>query len=570
MGGDGSTVTMENGTTFTYHNSFGGFWVQDPNNPYNDNAQPNSWTPPLNTTWRWGIDRVYGVNLGGLFVLEPFITSAFFQRYPPAADEFTLTQLMAADTANGGIGQLEDHYNTFITELDIAQIAGAGLNFIRIPLGFWAIETYDGEPFLERTSWKYFVRVLGWARKYGLRVCLDFHALPGSQNAFNHSGKIGAVNWLAGNMGLANAERALYYLRVLTEFITQPEYQNVVVILGIVNEPLVSTIGLDAVTSFNLKAHDMIRSITGLGSGHGPYIAFGDGFRVLSTYAGYLAGADRMILDQHPYFAFQGPFTNPIGVVGDSGVAGGDWPQMACDAWGATTNTSRSAFGVTMAGEMSASPNDCGLYMRGVNITSANPQCPEYDTWETWNTTMKAGIQNYVSASFDALGDWFFWTWKIAPSLAGRVETPLWSYSLGLENGWIPKDPRTALGMCASLGLADTPFDGPFQPWQTGGTPSTIDSASSTQFPWPPPAITNADVAVDLLPTYTNTGLIITMPPPTFTAAPASVTQPVDGWFNTADTDGGITPIAGCPYPNQYDGIFNVIPTAPCTGPTAT
>lgn len=32
---------------------------------------------------------------------------------------------------------------------------------------------------------RYFVRVLGWARKYGLRVCLDFHALPGSQNGMS-------------------------------------------------------------------------------------------------------------------------------------------------------------------------------------------------------------------------------------------------------------------------------------------------------------------------------------------------------------------------------------------------
>lgn len=38
------------------------------------------------------------------------------------------------------------------------------------------------EPFLERVCWKYILRVLGWARKYGLRVNLDLHAAPGSQN----------------------------------------------------------------------------------------------------------------------------------------------------------------------------------------------------------------------------------------------------------------------------------------------------------------------------------------------------------------------------------------------------
>lgn len=82
--------------------------------------------------------------------------------------------------------------------------------------------------------------------------------------------RLGSVNFLAGNMGIANAERALYYLRIFTQFISQPEYKDLILILGIVNEPGVDTIGMDSITSFNLKAHDMIRSITGYGDGNGP------------------------------------------------------------------------------------------------------------------------------------------------------------------------------------------------------------------------------------------------------------------------------------------------------------
>ena len=79
---------------------------------------------------------------------------------------------MAADTANGGLNQLEDHYKTFIvrekpslrvrvanqlilkTEADIAEIAGAGLNWVRLPIPFWAIDKWGDEPFLAQTSWK--------------------------------------------------------------------------------------------------------------------------------------------------------------------------------------------------------------------------------------------------------------------------------------------------------------------------------------------------------------------------------------------------------------------------------
>ncbi|THH09041.1 hypothetical protein EW146_g8801 [Bondarzewia mesenterica] len=168
-GGDGSTVVMSNGQTFTYRNQFGGYWVYDPQDPFNTNARPNAWTPPLNTSWTWGADRVYGVNLGGLFVLEPFISPALYQKYPGAVDEWTLSELMAADNSTGGglQAQLEAHYDTFITEQDLAQIAGAGLNWIRLPIPYWAIETWDGEPFLPKVCWKYILRVFEWARKYG-------------------------------------------------------------------------------------------------------------------------------------------------------------------------------------------------------------------------------------------------------------------------------------------------------------------------------------------------------------------------------------------------------------------
>lgn len=113
---------------------------------------------------------------------------------------------MALDTANGGVSQLENHYNTFITEVDFMQIAAAGLNFVRIPIGYWAIEVLDGEGFLPRTSWTYFLKAIQWARKYGLRINLDLHALPGSQNGWNHSGRLGSYNVLFGSMGIANAQ----------------------------------------------------------------------------------------------------------------------------------------------------------------------------------------------------------------------------------------------------------------------------------------------------------------------------------------------------------------------------
>lgn len=198
------------------------------------------------------------MNLGGLFVLEPFIVPALFEKYlnasPPAADEWTLSQAMAADTsAGGGLSQLEDHYNTFITEQDIAQIAGAGLNWVRVPIPFWAIDKWDEEPFLVRTCWKYILRLFRWCRKYGLRINLDLHTIPGSQNSFNHSGKSGQINFLMGVMGFANAQRTLGYIRVITEFISQEGYKDLIPMFGIINEPRVAYIGKDEISALFVK-----------------------------------------------------------------------------------------------------------------------------------------------------------------------------------------------------------------------------------------------------------------------------------------------------------------------------
>jgi len=87
--------------------------------------------------------------------------------------------------------------------------------------------------------------------------------------------------------------------------------------------------------------------------------------------------------------------------------------SLTADKYDINLTSRRKNFGPVIAGEFAASPNDCGLFLRGAMQSSDNPQCPQYDAWESYNDTMKAGIQNFVMASMDAFGDWFFWTWKV-------------------------------------------------------------------------------------------------------------------------------------------------------------
>ncbi|KAF7977033.1 hypothetical protein HWV62_4790 [Athelia sp. TMB] len=551
-GGDGSVIYADGSPSFTYSNPFGGTWYYDPEDPFNNNAQANEWTPPLNTSWDYGKNRINGVNLGGLFVLEPLTTPFYFQTYPGSIDEWTLSQMM---TANGSLqSQIENHYNTFITEQDIAEIAGAGLNWIRLPIGYWAIETWQGEPYLEKVCWKYILRILQWARKYGLRVNLDLNAIPGSQNGLNHSGRFGSINFLNGVMGIANAQRTLDYIRILTEFISQPEWTNVVPMFSVLNEPeQTQHIGNAQMYSFYLKVHNLIRGITGIGKG--PFIAISDGFAGVgpsSTWtANILSGADRIALDTHLYFAFSSPEPLPF-------------PQNPCTQWAQNINASKSTFGVTFAGEFSAGFNDCGLFVRGArpNDTATDESnCGLWSDHTQWNSSVISSVLQFTLSSMDAA--------QIGNSTAGVVGAPLWSYQLGLQYGWMPKDPRQAITQCEHLGVFGAAFDGQFQPWQTGSSGAGVIAPTFvSQYGQWPPALTGGfsnTEAATLLPMYTSTGTVASLPPPTLTASATRSISVGNGWADPSDTAGGITAVAGCAYPNAWSAVGVAVPT-PCGG----
>jgi hypothetical protein len=322
---------------------------------------------------------------------------------------------------------------------------------------------------------------------------------------------------------------------------------------GIVNEP--TGMPMEPVFNFYLEAHRMIRNITGVGAGNGPYISIQGGDPNLPTFV----GADRIAIEQHPYFAFDG--------------AGNLDPKpyipRPCDSWAKLINDTQKQNGVTTAGEWSLGFNDCGLLLRSAANEHSTKNCQLWDHWENYTAEQKADLLSFAKSNMDALQHWFFWTWKVGPSAIDNMpRSPLWSYKLGLDNGWIPQNPRDARGHCASLGVAmNDPFDGTFQAYQTGAAGAgTVNAADVARYgAWPPTSIGLVPNAA-VLPTYTATGSVPTLPPQTY-AATASVTADVgDGWFNARDTARGVTTVAGCAYPNAWDATGVAVPLAACTG----
>ena len=298
---DPSTWYTTTDFNITYTNvTYGGLPIMGLNSTWDDTTRANQNTPPLNQKWTYGPSApVRGVNLGGWLSVEPFITPSLFSSYQPSVgivDEYTLTQHLGPTQA---AQTLEKHYATFITEQTFADIQAAGLDHVRIPYSYWAITTYEGDPYVPKISWRYLLRGIEYARKYGLRVNLDLHGIPGSQNGWNHSGRQGAIGWLNGTDGDLNAQRSLDLHDQISAFFAQPRYQNVVAFYGLVNEPRMTFLPVAAVVNWTTSAIQIVRQ-----NGINQTIAFGDGFLGLPNWQGKLEGIEGLVLDAHQYVIF--------------------------------------------------------------------------------------------------------------------------------------------------------------------------------------------------------------------------------------------------------------------------
>lgn len=310
--------TTDFNVTFT-NDTVGGLSIMGLNSTWNDTAQANEYVPALDKSWQYGTMPIRGVNLGGWLSIEPFITPSLFNSYKEnqgIVDEYTLSKELGPSQA---AKVLEKHYALFMNEQTFIDVQAAGFDHVRIPFSYWAVTTYPGDPYVPKISWRYLLRGIEYARKYGLRVNLDVHALPGSQNGWNHSGRQGDIGWLNGHDGALNGQRSLDLHRQLSTFFAQPRYKNIIAIYGLVNEPRMSKLSVDDVTAWTASAAAIVRQ-----SGIKQTIAFGDGFLGLPKWQGKLQGVDGLVLDAHQYVIFnpdQISFTHQKKI------------QYACSGW---------------------------------------------------------------------------------------------------------------------------------------------------------------------------------------------------------------------------------------------
>jgi glucan 1,3-beta-glucosidase len=413
------------------------------NSTWDDSKAANSNVPPLNEPWGDYSKRPFrGVSLGGWLALEPFITPSLFDSESDVYDEYGLCAKLGPKEA---AATLEKHYSTFITEDDVKAIAAAGLDHIRIPFSYWAVKTFGDDPYVSGVSWRYLLRGIEWARKHGLRVKLDLHGVPGSQNGWNHSGRQGTVDWISGPDGATNAQRTLDIHKQLSAFFAQDRYKNVVAFYGLVNEPALS-IPQDDLITWTQEAykivHDSVVDATQV---------FSESMRGLGPWQGKLQGyGDSLAIDVHQYTIFDNALI---------GMKHADRIAFACNEWTDQMNAGMNpatGFGPVMVGEWSQADTDCAKYLNGIGngarwtgtfysgSGSGSANCPTKDSScscdeanaasSSFSKDYKTFLQTWAEAqmfAFEKSWGWFYWTWK-------TEDAPLWSYQAGLAGGFMP------------------------------------------------------------------------------------------------------------------------------------
>ena len=277
----------------------GGLPVMGLDSKWDDSKRANDKVPPLDKPWAYGTMPIRGVNVGGWLSIEPFITPSLFSSFKSSQgiiDEYTLTKQLGPEKAKT---TLEKHYAQFINKQSFKDIQEAGFDHVRIPYSYWAVKTYEGDPYVSQVAWRYLLRGIEYARQCGLRVNLDLHGLPGSQNGWNHSGRQGPIGWLNGTDGALNGQRSLDIHGQLSAFFAQPRYKNVIAIYGLANEPKMIKLDTNSVLTWTTNAVNQVRK-----NGIKQTIAIGDGFLGLPKWQGKLQGLQGLVLDSHPYTIF--------------------------------------------------------------------------------------------------------------------------------------------------------------------------------------------------------------------------------------------------------------------------
>lgn len=381
----------------------------------------------------YGSQKVRGVNIGGWLLAEPFIKPSLFDSTGDdrVVDEYTMGQYVG-----DACSRLESHWQSWITYDDFQQIRDAGLNHVRIPIGYWAIDDKHAS-YCKGSQVDRLADAVGWAQSLGIKVLIDLHGAPFSQNGFDNSGHRGTVGWFNQQDYATRAKNAI---SALAQRFTTSQYAGTVTAIQLLNEPLTTSgpgNALDFTKAYYQDAYYAVRYAQG-SNPTDVAVVIHDGFQDLSAWNGFMQPDtfQDVILDHHQYSVFEND---------QLALSRQDRLNFFCELR-SKIGSSQSNLR-TIVGEWSNAITDCAKYLNGRGIGS------RYDG--TYPGSSKMGsckgltgsadnfsndYKQYLKRVFDTQRNvyetgsgWIYWTWK-------TESADEWSYQAGLQYGWITRN----------------------------------------------------------------------------------------------------------------------------------
>eukprot|EP01123_Difflugia_compressa_P007679 TRINITY_DN20_c0_g1_i6.p1 TRINITY_DN20_c0_g1~~TRINITY_DN20_c0_g1_i6.p1 ORF type:complete len:645 (+),score=143.98 TRINITY_DN20_c0_g1_i6:1355-3289(+) len=406
--------------------------------------------PWQKTPWvqRIGNQPFRGVNTGGVFVLEPWITPNFTDWSLTLPDQYTYS--WQNPQGSPGYQSLVNHWTTWYTAQDFQQIAAAGLNSIRLPVGWWYFAPAANVQYSPYTIPTQLITDLThpittfikMAHDNNLVVILDLHGAPSSQNGLDNSGvrsndpkpERWGFQWFYDPEAQQNTTLVLVAMAKYIEFLSANGIDNVIA-LELLNEPWVFG-DMSIIRDFYVRSIIAIRQVSDI-----PIIIH-DAFRheewdwLLTNFP-----FKNIYMDTHIYHAFNADdiaSSTPVCDHNKMIVA----QNIAC-GYGSMLRFKTCLGLPTFVGEWSLAIDDCIAIIRGAGKSvqtkdfgqCKNLQARVGDPW--WIQAYRNFAYKQMSMSERELG-WFFWTWKTGPGTESDPSTPYWSYSSAMKAGILP------------------------------------------------------------------------------------------------------------------------------------
>ncbi|KAF4453424.1 murein transglycosylase [Fusarium austroafricanum] len=365
--------------------------------------------------WLPAFKKIRGVNLGSLFVYEPWIDSQEWANTGCEGQkpEFDCVINKGQDAADKNF---QAHWKLWINQTDLDEMLSYGLNTIRVPLGYWLKEgLVDKSEHFPKSGLEYLTQLCGWASDRGFYIILDLHGAPGAQEP--NQPFTGQYTPTVGFYSDYNYGRTIEWLEWMAGIIhTKTEYRNVGM-LELVNEPLNWDKTVDSLRkTYYPKAYSAIRKVEDnlkVSSNNRLHIQMMGSLWGSGKPIEFLSDASFTAFDDHRYLKW------------DTSV------EVSQDAYIKTScSDDRNTDGPTIVGEWSLAVPD--------NVEKTDAWSPQNQK-EFYTKWFSAQVHSYEKYT---LG-WVFWTWK-----ANLGDDYRWSYRDAVRAGVIPKNLDSLPSVC--------------------------------------------------------------------------------------------------------------------------